>query len=200
MKLLKRLLIDNRKMSEQRDEGIENKLEDISKSGQKHVVSANIYSDEDIRGFLYYSSKLLKTPELNIELQYLINHPGSSKLVDAPPSVFDYETVSEHKILLAAWYSGEKEEDAFRKTETRYIMNEEKQINGIVAFKDEKISKDDFLYILVSGRFASKDENSLPIYWSLKRVHSKSLRDIVLYILEDESLKILGIDLNSNTV
>ena len=103
MKLLKRLLIDNnRNMSEPRDEAIENKLEDISKSGQKHVVTANIYSDEDIRGFLYYSSKLLKTPELNMELQYLINHPGSSKLEDAPPSVFNYETVAEHKILLAA--------------------------------------------------------------------------------------------------
>ena len=176
-----------------RDEDIEKTLEQIAKTGEKRFVSTSIYSNEDIRNFLYYSSKMLKTPELNMELQYLVGHPGSSKIEDNYPSIFDYEELPKEKLLLAAWYSGEKEEDAFRRTETHYLIAEQKKINGIVTFKDDKISRD-FLYVYVSGRFASKDEETIPSFWDLRKVHCKSLRDLILYIIPDEDLKKLGIE------
>jgi hypothetical protein len=184
------------KLERIKDENIEKALEDIAKTGEKRVVSTSIYSDEDIRNFLYYSSKLLKTPELNMELQYLVGHPGSSKMADPFPSIFEYEELPKEKLLLAAWYSGENETDAFRRTEDRYIIAEHKKINGIVTFKDEKISRE-FLYVYVNGRFASKDEESIPSFWDLIKVHSKSLRDLILYVIPDEDLKKLGIDFES---
>ena len=185
-------------MSEPKNEAIEQKLEEIAKTGKSHVINTSIYSDEDIRGFLYYRSKLLKSPELILELNYLIKHPGFSKMNDEYPSVFPYEEVPKNMALLASWYSGEKEEDAFKKTESRYLIGEKKAIHAILAFHDDKISKE-FLYLHVSGRFASKDEDSLPIYWGLRKVHTKCLRDIILYFLEDQDLKILGIDLEPNS-
>lgn len=180
------------------NEAIEEKLKEIANTGKSHEINTSIYSDEDIRGFLYYRSKLLKTPELMLELNYLINHPGFSKMNDDYPSVFPYEEVPKNMALLASWYSGEKEENAFQKTETRYLIGEQKPIHAILAFHDETISKE-FLYLHVSGRFASRDEESLPIYWGLRRVHSKCLRDIILYMLGDEDLKILGIDFQPNS-
>ena len=181
------------KLERIKDENIEKALEEIASTGEKRVVSTSIYSDEDIRNFLYYSSKLLKTPELNMELQYLVGHPGSSKMADPLPSIFEYEELPKEKLLLAAWYSGDNETDAFRRTEDRYIIAEHKKINGIVTFKDEKISRE-FLYVYVNGRFASKDEESIPSFWDLIKVHSKSLRDLILYVIPDEDLKKLGID------
>jgi hypothetical protein len=181
------------KLERIKDDKIEKALEEIANTGEKRVVSTSIYSDEDIRNFLYYSSKLLKTPELNMELQYLVGHPGSSKMADPIPSVFECEELPKEKLLLAAWYSGDDEADAFRRTEDRYIIAEHKKINGIVTFKDEKISRE-FLYVYVNGRFASKDEESIPSFWDLIKVHSKSLRDLILYIIPDEDLKKLGID------
>jgi hypothetical protein len=181
------------KLERIKDENIEKALEEIASTGEKRVVSTSIYSDEDIRNFLYYSSKLLKTPELNMELQYLVSHPGSSKMADPLPSIFEYEELPKEKLLLAAWYSGDNETDAFRRTEDRYIIAEHKKINGIVTFKDEKISRE-FLYVYVNGRFASKDEESIPSFWDLIKVHSKSLRDLILYVIPDEDLKKLGID------
>lgn len=181
------------KLERIKDDKIEKALEEIANTNEKRVVTTSIYSDEDIRNFLYYSSKLLKTPELNMELQYLINHPGSSKMLDPLPSVFEYEELPKEKLLLAAWYSGDDEKDAFRRTEDRYIIAEHKKINGIVTFKDEKISRE-FLYVYVNGRFASKDEETIPSFWDLIKVHSKSLRDLILYIIPDADLKKLGID------
>ena len=180
-------------MDRHKDEGIENMLEQIAATGEKRTVTTSIYGDEDIRNFLYYSSKILKTPELNIELQYIAGHPGSSKLADPIPSVFDYEEVVKEKLMLACWYSGDNEEDAFTRTETSYIINEKKKINGIITFKDEKISKE-FVYIYVSGRFASAEEGKPPVYWEPIRVHCKSLRDLILYVIPDEDLAKLGID------
>lgn len=181
------------KLERIKDDKIEKALEEIANTGEKRVVTTSIYSDEDIRNFLYYSSKLLKTPELNMELQYLINHPGSSKMLDPLPSVFEYEELPKEKLLLAAWYSGDDEKDAFRRTEDRYIIAEHKKINGIVTFKDEKVSRE-FLYVYVNGRFASKDEETIPSFWDIIKVHSKSLRDLILYIIPDADLKKLGID------
>ncbi len=128
-----------------------------------------------------------------MELQYLVGHPGSSKVEDTYPTIFEYDELPKEKLLLAAWYSGEKEEDAFRRTDTHYIIAEQKKINGIVTFKDDKISRD-FLYVYVSGRFASKDELTIPSFWDLRKVHCKSLRDLILYIIPDEDLKKLGIE------
>jgi hypothetical protein len=181
------------KLEVPKDEEIEKTLETISKTGEKRFVSTSIYSNDDIRNFLYYSSKMLKTPELNMELQYLVGHPGSSKVEDTYPTIFEYEELPKEKLLLAAWYSGEKEEDAYRRTDTHYIIAEQKKINGIVTFKDDKISRD-FLYVYVSGRFASKDELTIPSFWDLRKVHCKSLRDLILYIIPDEDLKKLGIE------
>lgn len=181
------------KVEAPKDEGIENTLKQIAETGEKRFVSTSIYSNDDIRNFLYYSSKMLKTPELNMELQYLVSHPGSSKVEDSYSSIFEYEELPKEKLLLAAWYSGDKEEDAYRRTETHYIIAEHKKINGIVTFKDEKISRD-FLYVYVSGRFASKDEETIPSFWDLRKVHCKSLRDLILYIIPDEDLKKLGIE------
>jgi hypothetical protein len=180
-------------METHKDEGIEKMLEQIAATGEKRFVTTSIYGDEDIRNFLYYSSKILKTPELNIELQYIVGQNGCSKLVDSIPSVFDYHTVVKEKLLLACWYSGDNEEDAFTKTENTYIIKEKKKVNGIITFKDENISKD-FLYLYVSGRFASESEGKLPIFWEPIRIHCKSLRDLILYIISDEDLKKLGID------
>ncbi len=181
------------KVEAPKDEEIEKTLETISKTGEKRFVSTSIYSNDDIRNFLYYSSKMLKTPELNMELQYLVGHPGSSKVEDTYPTIFEYDELPKEKLLLAAWYSGEKEEDAFRRTDTHYIIAEQKKINGIVTFKDDKISRD-FLYVYVNGRFASKDEETIPSFWDLRKVHCKSLRDLILYIIPDEDLKKLGIE------
>jgi len=186
------------KFEHTKDEKIEEVLEEIGKTGEKRFVNTSIYSDEDIRNFLYYSSKVLKSPELNIELQYIVNQIGSSKMSDDYPSVFDYQDIAKEKLVLASWYSGEKEEDAFRRTETHYIINEPKKINAIVTFRDEKISKD-LLYLLVSGRFASADEKSLPVFWEPVRVHCTCLRDIILYILTDDDNKKLGIEFQANT-
>lgn len=184
------------KLERVKDDKIEKALEEIANTGEKRVVSTSIYSDEDIRNFLYYSSKLLKTPELNMELQYLVGHPGSSKMADPFPSIFEYEELPKEKLLLAAWYSGDDETAAFRRTEDRYIIAEHKKINAIVTFKDETISRE-FLYVYVNGRFASKDEESIPSFWDLIKVHSKSLRDLILYVIPDEDLKKLGIDFES---
>jgi hypothetical protein len=186
------------KFEHTKDEKIEEVLEEIGKTGEKRFVNTSIYSDEDIRNFLYYSSKVLKSPELNIELQYIVNQIGSSKMSEDYPSVFDYQDIAKEKLVLASWYSGEKEEDAFRRTETHYIINEPKKINAIVTFRDEKISKD-LLYLLVSGRFASADEKSLPVFWEPVRVHCTCLRDIILYILTDDDNKKLGIEFQANT-
>jgi hypothetical protein len=186
------------KFEHTKDEKIEEVLEQIAKTGEKRFVNTSIYSDEDIRNFLYYSSRILKSPELSIELQYLVNQVGSSKMNEDYPSVFDYQEIAKEKLVLASWYSGEKEEDAFRRTETHYIINEPKKINAIVTFRDEKISKD-FLYLLVSGRFASADEKSLPVFWEPVRVHCTCLRDIILYILSDDDNKKLGIEFQANT-
>lgn len=186
------------KFEHTKDEKIEEVLEQIGKSGEKRFVNTTIYSDEDIRNFLYYSSKILKTPELSTELQYLVNQPGSSKMNDDYPSIFDYQEIPKEKLVLASWYSGENETDAFKRTETHYIINERKKINAIITFRDEKISKD-FLYILVSGRFASKDEESLPVFWDPIRIHCRCLRDIILYILDDTDLKKLGIEFQSSS-
>ena len=60
-------------------------------------------------------------------------------------------------------------------------------------FKDEKISKE-FLYVYVSGRFASEEDGKTPVYWEPIRVHCKSLRDLILYVISDEDLTKLGID------
>jgi hypothetical protein len=176
-----------------KDEKIEKMLEQIAATGEKRFVTTSIYGDEDIRNFLYYSSKILKTPELNIELQYIVAQPGSSKLADPIDSVFDYHTVVKEKLLLACWYSGDNEEEAFTKTETSYIIKEHKKVNGIITFKDDKISKD-FLYLYVSGRFASGEKGKLPVFWEPIRIHCKSLRDLILYVISDEDLKKLGID------
>jgi hypothetical protein len=184
------------KLERIKDDKIEKTLEEIANTGEKRVVSTSIYSDEDIRNFLYYSSKLLKTPELNMELQYLVGHPGSSKMEDPFPSIFEYGELPKEKLLLAAWYSGDNETDAFRRTEDRYIIAEHKKINAIVTFKDEKISRE-FLYVYVNGRFASKDEETIPSFWDLIKIHSKSLRDLILYVIPDEDLKKLGIDFES---
>ena len=186
------------KFEHTKDEKIEEALEQIAKTGEKRFVNTSIYSDEDIRTFLYYSSRILKTPELNIELQYIVNQIGSSKMIEEYPSVFDYQEIAKEKLVLASWYSGEKEEDAFRRTETHYIINEKQKINAIVTFRDEKISKD-LLYLLVSGRFAAADENSLPVFWEPVRVHCSCLRDIILYILSDDDNKKLGIEFQANT-
>ena len=186
------------KFEHTKDEKIEEVLEQIAKTGEKRFVNTSIYSDEDIRNFLYYSSRILKSPELNLELQYLVNQVGSSKMNEDYPSIFDYQEIAKEKLVLASWYSGEKEEEAFRRTETHYIINEPKKINAIITFRDEKISKD-FLYLLVTGRFASADENSLPVFWEPVRVHCKCLRDIVLYILSDDDNKKLGIEFQANT-
>ena len=186
------------KFEHTKDEKIEEALEQIGKSGEKRFVNTSIYSDEDIRNFLYYSSKILKTPELNIELNYLVNQPGSSKMNDEYSSIFNYEEIAKEKLILASWYSGDNETDAFRRTETHYIINEPKKINAIITFRDEKISKD-LLYLLVTGRFASKDDSSMPLFWEPIRIHCKCLRDIILYILNDDDLKKLGIEFQSNT-
>ena len=180
-------------MEHNKDEGIEKMLGQIANTGEKRFVTTNIYGDEDIRNFLYYSSKILKTPELNIELQYIVGQHGSSKLADSIPSVFEYNEVAKEKLLLACWYSGDNEEDAFTRTETSYIIKENKKVTGIITFKDEKISKD-FLYIYVSGRFASEEDGKIPVYWEPIRVHCKSLRDLILYVIADEDIKKLGID------
>jgi hypothetical protein len=183
----------NKKYNRTKDEGIENMLEKIAETGEKRFVSTSIYGDEDIRNFLYYSSKILKTPELNLELQFLVNHPGSSILKDEINSVFKYDEVAKEKLVLACWYSGENEEDAFRKTEDHYIINEQHKINGIITFRDENISNE-FLYIYVSGRFASKDEETPPAFWDINRIHCKSLRDLILYIIPDADIQKLGIE------
>ena len=180
-------------MEQHKDEQIEKMLEQIAVTGEKRFVTTNIYGDEDIRNFLYYSSKILKTAELNLELQYIVAQSGSSKLLEPIDSVFDYEGVVKEKLLLACWYSGENEEDAFTRTETSYIIKEHKKINGIITFRDEKISKD-FLYIYVSGRFASEEDGKAPVFWDPIRVHCKSLRDLILYIIPNEDLQKLGID------
>jgi hypothetical protein len=180
-------------MERHKDEEIEKMLEKIEVTGEKRIITTKIYGDEDIRNFLYYSSKILKTPELNIELQYIVGQHGSSKLLEPIDSVFDYEDVVKEKLLLASWYSGDKEEDAFTRTETSYIINEKKKINGIVTFKDQTISKD-FLYIYVSGRFAAEEDGKGPVFWDPIRVHCKSLRDLILYVISNEDLQKLGID------
>jgi hypothetical protein len=180
-------------MEPRKDEQIEKMLEQIATTGEKRFVTTSIYGDEDIRNFLYYSSKILKTIELNIELQYIVAHPGSSKLFEPIDSVFEYEEVAKEKLLLACWYSGEKEEDAFTRTEDSYIINEKKKINAIITFRDQTISKE-FLYIYVSGRFAAEEDGKAPVFWDPIRIHCKSLRDLILYVIPNDDLKKLGID------
>jgi hypothetical protein len=193
LKYLNTKYYNNIKMEPHKDEAIEKMLEQLANTGEKRFVTTSIYGDADIRNFLYYSSKILKSPELNIELQYIVAHPGSSKLFEPIDSVFQYEEVAKEKLLLACWYSGEKEEDAFTRTETSYIINEKKKINGIITFRDEKISKD-FLYIYVSGRFASEEDGKAPVFWDPIRIHCKSLRDLILYVILNEDLQKLGIE------
>lgn len=175
------------------NEQIENMLNTLSETGEKRVVSANIFSDQDIRQFLYYRSCLLNTTELHIELNRLIN-TDIHTLVEDLPSVFEYKKVPERKLLLASWYDGDDESQAFRRTETKYIINEKKSLNALVAFEDNEISRDP-VYIYVTGRFGSEDENSEPTYWSIYRIHCKSIRDIILYVLKDKDHKKLGIQL-----
>ncbi len=175
------------------NEQIENMLNQLSETGEKRVVTANIYSDEDIRQFLYYRSCIMNTMELHLELNQLINS-NLHTLMDDLPSVFAYDKVAERKVLLASWYDGEDESAAFRRTETRYIINEQKCLNAIVTFEDKEISRDP-VYIYITGRFGSEDENTDPKYWNFYRIHCKSLRDIVLYILKEKDHKKLGIQL-----
>lgn len=171
---------------------IETMLNKLGQTGEKRVVSANIFSDEDIRQFLYYRSCVMNTTELHLELNRLI-HTNLHSLVDDLPSVFKYEKVPEKMLLLASWYDGEDEAKAFRRTETKYIVNEQLCVNGIVTFEDKEISKNP-VYIYVTGRFGSENEDSEePKYWNFYRIHCKSLRDIILYILKDKDHKKLGI-------
>ena len=175
------------------NEQIETMLNQLSETGEKRVVSANIFSDQDIRQFLYYRSCVMNTTELHLELNRLIQ-TNLHTLMDDLPSVFKYDKVPERKLLLASWYDGDDESQAFRRTETKYIINEQKCINGIVTFEDKEISRDP-VYIYITGRFGSDDENSEPNYKCLYRIHCKSLRDIVLYILKEKDHKKLGIQL-----
>ncbi len=175
------------------NEAIENMLNKLSESGEKRVVSTNIISDQDIRQFLYYRSCIMNTTELHLELNKLIES-NLHTLVEDLPSVFPYNKVPERKLLLASWYDGDDETQAFRRTETKYIINEKKCINGIVAFEDKDISRDP-VYIYIVGRFGSEDENSDPQYWAFYRIHCKSLRDIILYVLKEKDLQKLGIQL-----
>lgn len=175
------------------NEQIENMLNHLSETGEKRLVTANIFSDQDIRQFLYYRSCIMNTTELHLELNRLIE-TNFHTLMDDLPSIFKYEKVPDRKLLLASWYDGDDELQAFRRTDTNYIINEKKCINGIVTFEDNEISKEP-LYIYITGRFGSEDENALPTFWAFYRIHCKSLRDIVLYILKDKDLKKLGIQL-----
>ncbi len=175
------------------NEQIENMLNQLAETGEKRVVSANIFSDEDIRQFLYYRSCLMNTTELHLELDKLVQ-TNLHSMVEDLPSVFKYEKVPDRKVLLASWYDGDDEKEAFRRTDTKYIINEKKCINGIVTFEDKEISRNP-LYIYVTGRFGSEDENSSPNYQCIYRVHCKSLRDIIMYVLKEKDLKKLGIQL-----
>lgn len=175
------------------NEQIENMLNKLSEAKEKHIVSANIFSDQDIRQFLYYRSCIMNTTELHVELSKLIESNLYS-LIDDLPTVFKYEKVPERKLLLASWYDGDDELQAFKRTETKYIINEKKCINGIVTFEDKEISRDP-LYIYVTGRFGSENEDSDPGYQCIYRIHSKSLRDLVLYVLTEKDHKKLGIQL-----
>jgi hypothetical protein len=180
----------------EKNEQIENLLNDISKTGEQRFVSTNIFSDEDIRLFLYYRSKVVVKDELRIELERLIS-TNLHSLMDDLPSVFKYEKVPERKLLLASWYDSEDDSDAFRRTDTHYIINKEKSLNAIITFKDSSISKNP-LYIFVTGRFGSENEDSPPLFWNFFRVHIKSLRDLIMYVLKDKDLKQLGIQLEKN--
>jgi hypothetical protein len=176
------------------NEQIENMLNKIGETGEKRVVSANIFSDQDIRQFLYYRSCIMNTMELHMELNHLINS-NLHTTYDDLPSVFKYDKVPERKVLMASWYDGEDESKAFRRTDTHYIVEDKPNcLNGIVTFEDKDISRDP-LYIYVTGRFGSDDENSEAKYQCLYRIHSTSLRDIIMYVLKDKDHKKLGIQL-----
>ena len=186
---------NNEQLTNNKNEQLENLLNDIGKSGEKGYINTNIYSDEDIRLFLYYRSQVIKTNELRIELEKLIN-ANLHTLMDDLPSIFKYEKVPERKLLLASWYDGEDDETAFRRTDTHYIVPLEnyKSLNAIVTFEDFNISKEP-LYIYITGRFGSENETSEPKFWGLYRIHCSSLRDIIMYILKEKDLKKLGIQL-----
>lgn len=132
------------------NEQIENMLNNLSQTGEKRVVTTSIMSDQDIRQFLYYRSCIMNTTELHLELNRLIQ-TNLHTLVEDLPSVFSYDKVPERKLLLASWYDGDDESQAFRRTDTKYIINEKKCINGIVTFEDKEISRDP-LYIYVVDR------------------------------------------------
>lgn len=182
-------------MTTEKNVQLEKLLTDIANTGEKRYVNTSVYSDEDIRLFLYYRSQVIKTEELRIELEKLIC-ANLHTLMDDLPSVFKYEKVPERKLLLASWYDGEDDSSAFRRTDTHYIVPVESRntLNAIITFEDSSISKEP-LYIYVTGRFGSENESSEPRYWALYRIHCSSLRDIMMYILKDKDLKKLGIQL-----
>jgi len=179
---------------------IDDMLQKMGETGEKRRVTTSIYCDEDIRSFLYYRSKVLKTPELGLEVQHLINNPICSLLIEEHKigSVITYDkTLPKERLLLASWYSGEQETDAFRRTEERYIIAEKLPVHGIVCFRDPSVCQTEFAYIYVSGRFASPTEEFDPIFWAPVRLFCTSLRDLCLYIIPGEELKHLGIDLSN---
>jgi hypothetical protein len=182
----------------QAQESIDEVLKKLNQTGEKRQVTTSIYCDEDIRSFLFYRSKILKTPELSLEVQHLINNPICSLLNEENKidTVITYDkALPPERLLLASWYSGDQETDAFRRTDERYIIAEKKPVHGIVCFRDPSVCQTDFAYIYVCGRFASPTEEYDPIFWAPVRLFCTSLRDLCLYIIPGEELKHLGIDL-----
>ena len=181
------------------EKDIEGYLKKLEQTGEKRHVKTSIYSDEDIRSFLYYSSKMVQTRELFLELQHLIINPICSQLPEGEQisSVIQYKApLPQERTLLASWYSGEQEAAAFRRTDTHYIIGADKKLlHGIVCFRDPKVCQTEFVYVYVSGRFGSESESAAaPVYWTPARFFSTSLRDLLLYIIPTNELKHLGIE------
>lgn len=175
---------------------IEGYLKQLEQTGEKRQVTTSIFSDEDIRSFLYYSSKMLKSRELFFEVQHLIINPICSRLAEPISSVIHYDQpLPKERTLLASWYSGTEEAAAFRRTDTRYIVAEKKAIHGIVCFRDPTVCQTEFVYLYVSGRFGSESETHEPLYWDPVRFFGTSLRDLLLYVIPTAELKHLGIEL-----
>ncbi len=175
---------------------IEGYLKQLEQTGEKRQVTTSIFSDEDIRSFLFYSSKMLKD-ELFFEVQHLIINPICSRLTEPISSVIHYDQpLPKERTLLVSWYSGiEEAAAAFRRTDTRYIIAEKKAVHGIVCFRDPKVCQTEFVYLYVSGRFGSESETHEPVYWDPVRLFGTSLRDLLLYVIPTDELKHLGIEL-----
>jgi hypothetical protein len=178
---------------------IEDALNQLAETGETRFVNTSIFSDTDILKFLYYRSLTLKSMELRYEADFLMRNVNkeAQKMDDAVNSIFEYYEVPESRVILASWYDGEKEENAFRRTDTHYILAEEKDVHAIYMFlmKEEGQLEPQNRYMYVSGRFASKDEESLPILWNAKKVCIKSIRELFLYVLDKPQLQKLGISL-----